>query len=134
MAWALGMKAALALEDLRGMKERIGKGKSRRMRQRLLNFWSIMTFHRILVHKARFYGVPVIFVDPRNTSRACPVCGRVVDRLRGHVLACPCGARMGRHAAAAVNIARRGVEFLEGLGPRGRGRWATPVAGPLASG
>jgi hypothetical protein len=41
---------------------------------------------------------------------------------------------MGRHEAAAVNIARRGVEFLEGLGPRGRGRWATPVAGPLALG
>jgi putative transposase len=115
------------------MKERIGEGKSRRMRQRLLNFWSIMTFHRILVHKARFYGVPVIFVDPQNTSRACPVCGRVVDRLRGHVLACPCGARMGRHAAAA-NIARRGVEFLGGLGSRGMGRWATPVAGPLALG
>jgi putative transposase len=90
------MKAALALEDLRGMKERIGEGKSRRMRQRLLDFWSIMTFHRILVHKARFYGVPVIFVDPQNTSRACPVCGRVGEGLRGHVLACPCGARMGR--------------------------------------
>jgi putative transposase len=128
------MRAALALEDLKGMKERIGKGKSRRMRQRLLNFWSIMTFHRILVHKARFYGVPVIWVDPQNTSRACPVCGRVVDRLRGPVRACPCGARMGRHEAAAVNIARRGVEFLEGLGLRGRGRWATPVAGPLALG
>jgi putative transposase len=134
IAWAIGMKAALALEDLKGMKERIGEGKSRRMRQRLLNFWSIMTFHRILVHKARFYGVPVIFVDPQNTSRACPVCGRVGERLRGHVLACPCGVRMGRHAAAAVNIARRGVEFLGGLGPWGRGRWATPVAGPLASG
>jgi hypothetical protein len=40
----------------------------------------------------------------------------------------------GPYEAAAVNIARRGVEFLEGLGPRGRGRWATPVAGPLASG
>jgi putative transposase len=116
------------------MKERIGKGKSRRMRQRLLHFWSIMTFHRILVHKARFYGVPVIWVDPRNTSRACPVCGKVNERLRGHVLACPCGARMGRHVLAAVNIARRGVEFLGGLGLRGRGRWATPVAGPLASG
>jgi putative transposase len=128
------MKAALVLEDLKGMKERIGEGKSRRMRQRLLNFWSIMTFHRILAHKARFYGVPVIWVDPRNTSRACPVCGRVVDRLRGHALACPCGARMSRHEAAAVNIARRGAEFLEGLGPRGRGRWATPVAGPLALG
>jgi putative transposase len=134
MAWAIGMKAALALEDLKGMKERIGKGKSRRMRQRLLHFWSIMTFQRILVHKARFYGVPVIFVDPQNTSRACPVCGRVGERRRGHVLACPCGARMGRHAAVAVNIARRGVEFLEGSGLRGRGRWATRVAGPLALG
>jgi transposase len=76
----------------------------------------------------------VIWVDPRNTSRACPVCGRVGERLRGPVRACPCGVRMGRHAAAAVNIARRGMEFLGGLGPRGRGRWATPVAGPLASG
>jgi transposase len=76
----------------------------------------------------------LIFVNPQNTSRACPVCGKVNERLRGHVLACPCGARMGRHVAAAVNIARRGVEFLGGLDPRGRGRWATPVAGPLALG
>jgi len=102
MAWALGMKAALALEDLRGMKERIGEGKSRRMRQRLLHFWSIMKFHRILEHKARFYGVPVIWVDPQNTSRACPACGRVVDWLRGHVLACPCGAKRGRSGDAAA--------------------------------
>jgi len=32
------MRAALVLEDLRGMKERIGE------EERLLNFWSIMTF------------------------------------------------------------------------------------------
>ena len=135
IAWALGMKAALALEDLKGMKGRIGKGKSRRMRQRLLNFWSIMKFHRILEHKARFYGVPLIFVDPQNTSKTCPVCGRVGERRRGHALTCPCGAKTGRHvAAAAASIARRGVEFLEGLGLRDRGRWATPVAGPLALG
>jgi len=76
----------------------------------------------------------LIFVNPQNTSRACPVCGKVNERLRGHVLACPCGVRMGRHEAAAVNIARRGIEFLGGLGPWGRGRWATPVAGPLALG
>jgi putative transposase len=126
ITWALGMKAALVLEDLRGMKERIGEGKSRRMRQRLLNFWSIMTFHRILVHKVRFYGVPVIFVDPRNTSRACPVCGRVVDRLRGPVRACPCGVRMSRHAAAAVNIARRGGGIPRGLRPSRQGSVGDP--------
>jgi len=75
-----------------------------------------------LASKAAFYGVPLIFVDPRDTSRTCPVCGRVEERLRGQVLACPCGLRMGRHEVAAVNIARRG-----------RGRWATPVVRPLAS-
>jgi hypothetical protein len=87
----------------------------------------------ILEHKARFYGVSVIFADPQNTSRACPVCGRVGERRRGPVRACPCGARMGRHAAAA-SIARRGVEFLEGSGLRGGGRRATPTAGPPAPG
>jgi hypothetical protein len=56
----------------------------------------------ILEHKARFYGVSVIFADPQNTSRACPVCGRVGERRRGPVRACPCGARMSRRAAAAL--------------------------------
>jgi hypothetical protein len=56
----------------------------------------------ILEHKARFYGVSVIFADPQNTSRACPVCGRVGERRRGPVRACPCGARRSRRAAAAL--------------------------------
>jgi transposase len=58
MAWAIGMKAALVLEDLKGMKERIGEGKSRRMRQRLLNFWSIMTFHAFWFTRRGFMGFP----------------------------------------------------------------------------
>jgi putative transposase len=123
MAWAASLGAALVLEDLKGMKGRLAwQAKSRRLRRRLLNFWSVMTFHGVLASKAAFYGVPLIFVDPRDTSRTCPVCGRVEERLRGQVLACPCGLRMGRHEVAAVNIARRG-----------RGRWATPVVRPLAS-
>lgn len=75
-------------------------------------------------------GLPAIPIwgspqDLQNTSRACPACGRAVDRLRGHILAYPCGARMGRHEA---------VEFLGGLAPWGRGRRTIPAAVSLASG
>jgi len=112
--FAIQSGAAIVLEDLKGIKERI-QHKSRRMRQRLLNFWSIMTFHKILAQKAGFYGVPLVFIEPQNTSRTCPICGRVNERLRGHVLECLCGLKMSRHKVAAINIARKGAELLGGL-------------------
>jgi len=119
IAWAMATKAAIVLEDLKGMKGKIAsKRKSRRIRQRLLNFWSVMTFHRILALKAAFYGVPLIFVEPKNTSRTCPICGRVNERLRGHVFECPCGLKKGRHEVAAINIAHRGLESLGVVMPR----------------
>ena len=115
IAWAMANKAAIVLEDLKGMKERIASNqKSRRMRQKLLNFWSVMTFHKILAQKAGFYGVPLVFVPPENTSRTCPICGKVNEGLRGHVFECPCGLKMGRHEVAAINIACKGIEILSG--------------------
>jgi len=115
IALAMANKAAIVLEDLKGMKGRIAtKQKSRRMRQRLLNFWSVMTFHRIIAFKAAFYGVSLIFVEPKNTSRTCPICGKISEGLRGHVLKCSCGLEMGRHEVAAINIAYRGMEILGG--------------------
>ena len=115
IAWAMANKAAIVLEDLKGMKERIASNqKSRRMRQKLLNFWSVMTFHKILAQKAGFYGVPLVFVPPENTSRTCPICGKVNEGLRGHVFECPCGLKMGRHEVAAINIGCKGIEILSG--------------------
>jgi putative transposase len=114
IAQAMAAGAALVLEELKGIKGRIAREhKSRRLRQRLLNFWNIMAFHRILSQKAKRYGVPVIFVDPSNTSRTCPVCDRM-NKLRGHVLLCSCGLEMGRQEVGAINIARRGMEKLFG--------------------
>jgi len=115
IAWAMANKAFIVLEDLKGIKGMIArKVNSRRMRQRLLNFWSVMTFHKILAQKARFYGVPLVFVEAKNTSRTCPECGRVKEGLRGHVFECPCGLKKGRHEVAAINIAYRGMEILGG--------------------
>jgi putative transposase len=134
---AMDYGSCIVLEDLKGMKGRIS-GLSRNMRRRLLNHWSIMSFHRIIKEKARFYGVPILFVDPSNTSRTCPVCGR--RELRGHkTLECECGLSMGRDEVAAINIARRGMEILEGAWGRehrawsmGQGAWSSLPLAPCS--
>jgi len=113
---AVSQQAALVLENLNGMKARL-KGASKRLRQRLLNHWSIMIFHKILEMKARTYGVPLIFVNPSGTSKSCPVCGGC---LRGQDKVCPsCG--LSRHYVAAINIAYRGLEKFPSLSGLGQG-------------
>ncbi|MFN4180965.1 MAG: zinc ribbon domain-containing protein [Armatimonadota bacterium] len=109
---ALQHQAALVLENLKGLKPNISlREASRRKRQRLLNYWSIMTFHRILAMKCRQFGVPIVFVDPKDTSSSCPECGA---SLRGQDRVCPsCG--LSRHYVAAINIARRGLEKFPGV-------------------
>jgi len=118
---ALSQQAALVLENLNGMKVRL-KIASKRLRRRLLNYWSIMTFHRILEVKAKLYGVPLIFVDPSGTSKSCPICG---DCLRGQDKMCPsCG--LSRHYVAAINIAYRGIEKFPSLSGLGQGSVGDP--------
>jgi putative transposase len=120
--------AALALERLDGMKASLRRA-SKRLRQRLLNHWSIMTFHRILEQKAKAYGVPLIFVNPKGTSQTCPICG---DYLRGQVKACPsCG--LSRHYVAAINIAHRGLDKTPSLLRLGQGSVGDPRRPPSDS-
>jgi putative transposase len=120
--------AVLVLERLNGMKASLRRA-SKRLRQRLLNHWSIMTFHRILEAKARAVGVPLVFVDPAGTSQTCPVCG---GYLRGQVKVCPsCG--LSRHYVAAINIAHRGIEKFPSLSGLGQGLVGDPRRPPSDS-
>jgi putative transposase len=113
LATAREMRAAIAIEDLSG-KSDMGIGKSRDFRRRILNRWSIRTFQDILLRKARLYGVTVILVDPKYTSRTCPNCGNVDARkgYRKDIKCVRCGAVMDRHEVAARNIAMRGIAEL----------------------
>src|SRR3990167_8767657 len=67
---------AIALEDLGGIKERI---KVRRAQRRQHHSWAFLQLRQFIEYKAALAGVPVVIVDPRNTSRVCPSCG-VVDK------------------------------------------------------
>ena len=89
----------LKVEDLKGMKQ----GKKN---PRFLSHWSYATIFRRLEMKAEEHGVRVTKVDPRNTSRTCPICGAVDKRnRRGKVFRCvTCGHAADADLVGAINI------------------------------
>jgi putative transposase len=63
----------IALEDLKGIRERItARGGDARNK---LSGWSFHQLFSFLSYKAQDAGIPIVQVDPRNTSRTCSVCG-----------------------------------------------------------
>jgi putative transposase len=62
----------MALEDLQGIRERVTVRKSQRRQH---HAWSFHELREKVAYQAARVGVPVVFVDPRNTSRTCPQCG-----------------------------------------------------------
>lgn len=106
---AQGTRRDMALEDLKGIRERIT---ARRDQRATLHSWSFYQLRAFLAYKARLAGVNVMLVDPRNTSRTCPVCGCVDKRNRPSqsVFSCvACGFSGFADHVAACNIASRAV-------------------------
>ena len=64
----------LALEDLKGIRERTTVQKRQRARH---SNWAFAQLGAFVQYKAIASGVQVVYVDPRNTSRTCPACGLV---------------------------------------------------------
>ena len=69
----------IALEDLKGIRERVSANRSQRAR---LGNWGFAQMRTFISYKAKRAGVPVLFVDPRNTSIECAKCGYVNKKNR----------------------------------------------------
>ena len=69
---AEGTGKAIAIEDLEGIGDRTTARKADRSR---LKGWAFYQLRRFIAYKAALAGVPVIAVDPRDTSRTCSECG-----------------------------------------------------------
>jgi IS605 OrfB family transposase len=107
---AAASRKAIALEDLKGIRER-GSVMSRDMRFELGN-WSFNQLQQFICYKAEQAGIPVVFVDPRNTSRMCPVCGHIDKanrKTQAKFLCVQCGRSAPADFNAALNIAARGA-------------------------
>jgi len=106
---AQGTGRGIALEDLQGIRDRVTVSKSQRA---TLHSWAFDDLEHKIRYKARLYGVKVVHVDPRNTSRTCPVCGCVDkhNRLSQSRFNCVvCGFSGLADHIAAIAISRRGA-------------------------
>jgi len=97
-------KSAIVLEDLRGMRPKRSKELNRR-----LSMWPRRKLHQIIEYKAQWKGIPVVKVDPRNSSRTCPICRTIQDSRMGAEFACECGWRLDRHINASINLLQTAI-------------------------
>jgi len=114
LSFAENQKSAVVLEDLRGFRPRRNRELNRR-----LTLWPRRKLHQIIEYKAQWKGIPVVKVDPRNSSRTCPICGRIQDSRMGTEFECECGWHLDRHINASLNLLQtaisKGLEVAGGL-------------------
>ena len=97
-------KVKPVMENLKNIRERIKYG--RRMNRRLHS----MPFRKVqfsISYKSIERGYKPEYVDTKNTSKMCPICGEL-NKPNGHIYKCrKCGFQADRHFVAAWNIATK---------------------------
>jgi len=99
----------IVMEDLEIHKEDMG---SEELNGRM-HRWSYRRFQRMLEYQAKLHGLNVVYVDPRNTSRICPVCNGELSQSRNgrRLMRCRrCGLEEDRDMIAVKNLTRRYYE------------------------
>jgi len=99
---AEGTDRGIALEELTHIRDRVTVGRKQRAR---LHSWSFAQLRGFISYKAKRKGVPVVFVDPRNTSKGCSKCGNIDNRNRPNQATFICTS-CGHTSHADLNAAR----------------------------
>lgn len=105
---AQGTGRGIALEDLTHIRSRVTVRKSQRA---TLHSWSFYQLRSFIEYKAQRVGIPVVYIDPRNTSRQCSHCGHIAkaNRPNQSTFSCvSCGFSLNADHNAALNIRVRG--------------------------
>jgi transposase len=76
-----------------------------------------------IIDRAREYGVPILMVDPRNTSKICPILNAIIEYGEDRIGICSKGGeRWHREVAALINIYFKALEALyKGYAQKGFG-------------
>jgi putative transposase len=85
-----------------------------------LGNWGFGQLGTFVQYKAKRAGVPVCFVDPRNTSRQCSACGCIDKKNRTNqatFLCISCGHSSLADFNAAINIRSRALMALAVVTP-----------------
>jgi len=129
-------QAAIVLERLgrepaKGMIERI---KDPQLRHRVFQA-AFKGVQRAIEEKAREYGVPVIYVNPSNTSKVCPIHGaEIVYGGNRHGVCSKGGETWHRDVVACYNLLLRALGGDGGYAPSRQRALVTVDGGPVPLG
>ena len=104
----------IVMENLDGIRDRT-RGSKRF--NRMMSNWAFRQLKDMIIYKADHANVPVIFVDPRGTSKTCPTCGHDSRSNRpdqAHFRCIKCGYQANSDFVAATNISRKGLYNASG--------------------
>jgi len=108
--WGYG----IAIENLKGLR----RGKVGKRHRKRLHKWAYRDLINKIVYKAKLHGVPVVFVNPKGTSRTCSKCS-AKGVVKGRIFVCKkCGLKLDRDLNASRNIALRAPPRFEKRGFR----------------
>ncbi len=111
----------IVMEDLKGLRRlyRRGNGQGSNYRARL-NSWSYHELQREIEYKARWEGIPVVYVAARGTSVTCSTCGsRTYPNEQRGLYCAKCVTTVDRDVNAARNILAKGALRFGADGPPG---------------
>jgi IS605 OrfB family transposase len=107
----------ISLEDLKGIRTRVEPTVGTRFRRRFGN-WSFSGLRLCIEYKARLAGVPVVIVDPRNSSRTCSKCGHCEksNRKSQSVFKCKqCGFSRPAITSASTGLKMQNMHDSRGI-------------------
>jgi IS605 OrfB family transposase len=97
----------IALENLTHIRDRTRFRKQQRAK---MGGWAFAQLRQFLAYKGKLHGVPIVAVNPRNTSRTCNRCGhcdKANRKSQSAFLCLQCGHSANADHNAALNIAAR---------------------------
>lgn len=101
---------AIVLENLKHLRSRVSVPRVQRAR---LGNWSFGQLRAFIEYKAKRAGVPVVLVDPRNTSRTCwqcRHCDKANRQSQAEFRCLQCGFSCNADYNAAMNIRQLGEQ------------------------
>lgn len=116
VAKAKGTASILVFENLKGIRERITVRGTQRAKH---SGWAFRQLQSFVEYKARLAGVPVVYIDPRNTSRTCSVCNychKGNRKSQAEFVCKQCGFSCNADWNASQNIRIKGIVNMPMVG------------------
>ena len=104
---AKGTARGIALEDLKGIRERISAQRTVKRQRRVLHSWAFFQLRFFIAYKAQMVGVRLALVNPAYTSQTCSRCGhceKANRKAQAKFLCVSCGYSAHADLNAAVNF------------------------------